>query len=156
MVVQVPNHLCIDGRSTDQTFMPDNQLYRSFQSDAYDTLLRTIKVEQIRFPDISFNWDRYSDPPDVMHRENGRATDGCYSITVETSRYKETATPVHDPIDHPEYPNYAHVEVRVLKEGENSETTTPEKGRRLHSKARKLAWRSNIANMLRIEIMAST
>jgi len=80
--------------------------------------------------------------------------DGCYSFTVAIARYKELATPVHDPITEADYENYAHVEVRELRLGE-SVYSEPPRGRKSSSKGRKnlrMEYRQNIINNLKIEL----
>jgi hypothetical protein len=65
------------------------------------------------------------------------------------------ATPVHDPIDEDEYPNYAHIEVRALREGEDPERTVPQKRRKLRGgRSKKLEYRQNLVNKLVILISA--
>lgn len=115
-----PNHLCINGRKklSSSSFATDHRLYRSFDESDLDDL-RKLKYESIPFPDLSCNWSLFSKPEDVRFRENGKPTDGCYSFTVKVARYKNTATPVHNPRYDKTYPNYAHVEVRELFQDEN-------------------------------------
>ncbi len=150
----VPEHLHINGRLEDQNFSEEDLLYRGYALDEYDIVEDTIRTETIRFPDFSCNWNRYSEPIDIIYRFKGRDTDGCYSFSVITSRYQELATPVHDPIDDPEHPNYAHAEIRICRESDLS-GTLPLKGRKLRSKTKKLEYRQNIANNLLIEIVAA-
>jgi len=112
------------------------------------------KLEIIRFPDFSCNWSRFSEARDVRLRKNGKSTDGCFSISVETSRYKCLATAVHDPISEHNYENYAHVEIRELTKDEDVYTEPP-KGRKLKSqthKNRRLEYRQNILNLHCIEV----
>lgn len=85
-------------------------------------------------------------------------TDGCYSLTVLVSRYKEIATPIHDPIHDREFPNYAHVEVRGLFEGEGIYFEPPKnrkKSKAASSKQRRLEYRQNIVNNLFVELNPS-
>lgn len=150
----VPDHLQINGRTTDQNFHDDDILYRGFGLHEYDHLEETIKLESIRFPDLSCNWERYSEVEDIKFRQNGKNTDGCYSFSVVVSRYENIATPVHDPIDDPEYPNYAHTEIRVLR-ANDPQGYLPPKGRKLpKSKVKKMRYRQNMANLLTIEVLA--
>lgn len=150
----VPDHLKINDRQEDQTFTPTCKLYRAFRRDEFDTLENTILLESIRFPDFSTNWDRYSAAEDIKYRRNGRDTDGCYSFTVATAQHKDIAKPVHEPIDDPEFSNYAHVEVRVCKVGDLPDVL-PAKGRKLNSKTKKLEYRQNLANHAAVEFMAT-
>ncbi|KJU84489.1 hypothetical protein MBAV_003316 [Candidatus Magnetobacterium bavaricum] len=141
-----PDHLRINGRNIclPSEFNKSDKLYRSY--DRYDLDdSGEIRETTIRFPDVSFNWSRFSEPGDIIYRKNGKPTDGCYSITVETSRFENIANPVHDPINDDDNPNYAHVEVRVLKDGEDFNFEPP-KGRKLNSKATKFKYRRNILN----------
>ncbi|MBF0338204.1 MAG: hypothetical protein HQL05_10265 [Nitrospirae bacterium] len=139
-----PEYLRINGRKRclPNEFNQSDKLYRSYELADLDDSGR-ISLETIKFPDVSFNWSKFSEPKDIIYRKNGRPTDGCYSITVETSRFENIATPVHDPIDDYDNPNYAHVEIRVLKDGEDF-NFEPSKGRKLNSKAKKLRYRQNI------------
>ncbi len=153
--MQPPDHLHINGRPPDQEFLLDHHLYRSFQLDDYDFSQDIIKIETLAFPDLSCNWSKYSFPQDVRYRNNGRTTDGCYSFSVEASRFNKVATPVHDPQDDPEFPNYSHVEVRALRK-DDPPGFLPPKGRKLpRSPAKKLAYRTHICNMSTIKIMAT-
>ena len=68
----VPEHLHINGRTEDQSFTEDDQLYRSYTFEEYDFLEDLIKTETVKFPDFSCNWNRYSEPVDVRYRLNGR------------------------------------------------------------------------------------
>jgi hypothetical protein len=150
----IPEHLRINGRSKlpSTCFQSTDKLFRSFTKEDIDEIL-PIRVDTIRFPDISCNWNRFSNPIDIRYRRNGKMTDGCYSFTVETSRYKKMATPVHDPIFDEDYENFSHIEIRVLKEDEDI-LFEPPKSRNLSNRARKLEYRQNIANNLIIEIVA--
>ncbi len=150
-----PDCLRIKGRKKLPTseFLDNENLYHSYATDDLDDLER-IKLETIRFPDFSCNWSRFSNPEHVRYRENGKMTDGCYSFTVEISRYKKIATPVHDPIDDKKYPNYAHVEIRELLPNEDI-LFEPPKNRYSRAKTRKslrLEYRQNLLNNIRIEL----
>lgn len=136
-------------------FKNSDKLYRSFKKSDLDEM-NHIKMETIKFPDISCNWDRYSEPEDVWFRSRGTAKDGCYSITVEQSRYEKIATPVHDPIsdsDENYAENYSHVEVRLLPEGMDF-SFEPPKGKSLNSKIKKRQYRHYIQEHIKIEIKA--
>lgn len=147
-----PEHLLINNRKplSPRDFHPFDKLFRGFDKDDIDEI-GNIVAERIKFPDFSCNWERFSKPEDVRFRIYGRMTDGCYSFTVGTSRYKNIATPVHDPICDTEYENYSHIEVRVLRNNENIYFEPPKK-RKLKSKSRKLEYRQNIVNNLTIEL----
>lgn len=149
-----PKELLISGRKKLKTsdFKLTDSLFHGFtKKDLNDDDL--LDLNTIRFPDFSCNWSRFSKPFHVRYRENGNKNDGCYSFTVDTSRYKNIATPVHDPILKP-FENYSHVEVRLLKENEDI-FSEPEKGRNMKSKtakSKRLEYRQNIVNNLTIEI----
>ncbi len=131
-------------------FIDSDQLFRSFKKEELDTEDK-IQLETISFPDISCNWDRFSKPKDVvLYRRNANKKDGSYSFSVKTARFKFIATPVHDPINCNEYPNYSHVEIRVLKESDAVNIDPPPK-RKLNSKIKKHEYRLNIATTLKIE-----
>jgi hypothetical protein len=149
-----PKNLLIKGRIKLQSsaFQNDDKLFRAFDKDDLDED-ENIKLETIRFPDISCNWSRFSIAADIKHRNNGHKTDGCYSFSVLASRYNKMATPVHDPISDAVYPNYAHVEVRTLYDGEDV-LFEPPKGRKLKPKSKRLEYRQNIKNCVQIECVS--
>ncbi|HTN43852.1 MAG TPA: hypothetical protein VMN77_08665 [Nitrospiria bacterium] len=147
-----PKTLLIKGRTklSSSAFQDDDKLFRAFQKDDLDEN-ENIRLETIKFPDISSNWSRFSVAKDVKFRKNGLKTDGCYSITVLVSRFKKIATPVHHPISDCVYPNYAHVEIRVLYEGEDV-LFEPPRGRKIKPKSKKLEYRQNLKDSLQIEL----
>ncbi|OGJ90699.1 MAG: hypothetical protein A2487_15310 [Candidatus Raymondbacteria bacterium RifOxyC12_full_50_8] len=144
-----PEHLEFNGRRKIPTseFKEEDRLFHGFTvNDMTDS--GGIKTENVRFPDFSCNWSRFSNPEDIRFRKNGLTTDGCYAFSVETSRYNNIATPVHDPMQENGSENYAHVEVRELFEGEEV-LFEPPKGRKKDnqkSKKRRFAYRINLAN----------
>ncbi|MBC8548388.1 MAG: hypothetical protein ISR96_08765 [Nitrospira sp.] len=151
-----PLRLLNNGRSklSSRVFSSDDKLYRSFSKSEVDDD-GTIKVNTIRFPDLSCNWDKFSEPTDVLWRNQ---SNGCYSFSVSVARYNSYATPVHDPIaDHDDFPNYAHVEVRALKEGEPFDFEPPKgrsKGRSVFAREARLRYRTNMKLLLQIEVEA--
>jgi hypothetical protein len=153
-----PQNLKINGRKklSTQEFIESDKLYHGFDlSDIDDDGL--IGLNTIRFPDFSCNWGRFSFPKDIRYRVNGKMTDGCYSFTVVAARYKNIATPVHDPIDDKKNPNYSHVEVRELFDGEDIFFEPPKnrKARSATGKSQRLEYRFNLRNNLAIEIEAT-
>jgi len=130
-------------------FRLTERLYRGFRSADTDRESGEIRVNSIRFPDFSCNWDRFSRPQDIRQRKGGLKTDGCYAFSVEASRFRDMATPCHDPLRG----NYSHVEVRQLLPAEDVNYVPP-KGRKLSrqeqgwSNSRKLEYRQNIVNHL--------
>ncbi len=150
-----PKYLLINGKNrlTPADFLPQDKLYRGFVID--DLFIdNKINFKTIRFPDISCNWGRFSNPEDVRLRPNGENTDGCYSFTVESSRYKNIATPVHDPIDEKEYENYSHVEIRELYDGEDILSEPPRDRKRKGGKSRRQEYRKYISINVNIELDA--
>lgn len=155
-----PSHLLLNGRIKLSTkkFKSSDKLFHGFEKSEINDLLPEPKLnlETIRFPDFSCNWDQFSSPEDIRFRKNGKYTDGCYSFTVETSRFENIATPVHDPLKIDDYENYAHVEVREIYEDQGEDIYfEPPKGRKRSSKKRKdlrQKYRQNIVNNLNIEI----
>lgn len=136
-------------------FNSTDKLYRSYKKTDLDET-KHLKLETIKFPDISCNWDKFSEPEDVWFRSKGTAKDGCYSITVEDARFNKIANTVHDPIpaDDEQYmENYSHVEVRLLPEGKDF-TFEPPKGKSLNSKMKKREYRHHIQENYKIEIKA--
>jgi len=151
---EFPEALKINNRKKLPTkeFKDNDKLYHAFsREDLSDD--NVIEVNSIRFPDFSCNWGRFSKPDHVRFRKNGNMTDGCYSFTVLTSRYKKIATPVHDPIDDKFFPNYSHIEVRELYEGESVLFEPPKnRKKKKSSKARRLEYRKNLLNNIEIEL----
>ncbi|KJR42779.1 hypothetical protein MCHI_001314 [Candidatus Magnetoovum chiemensis] len=135
---------------TPSDYSNDDKLYRGYRFDDVNDTADTIELNAISFPDFSCNWSRFSQPEDIKEREGGLRTDGCFSFTVETARYKEMATPCHDPL----HENYSHTEVRQLKKDEKI-THEPPKGRKLKnnnwSKANRMEYRQHIINSMTIE-----
>lgn len=155
MIKNYPENLKINNRKklSSKEFREFERLYHAFSDEDINEEY-SIGLNSIRFPDFSCNWSRFSKPEHVRFRENGKMTDGCYSFTVKISRYKNMATPVHDPVDDDEYPNYSHVEVRELFEGE-SIYFEPQKNRKKKtnkSKCRRMEYRKNLLNNIKIEI----
>ena len=150
------SRLRIRGRSklSVSAFQSDDRLYHGFDIDDVDPDTERPKIASIRFPDFSCNWSKFSQPTDVRLRPNAELTDGCYSITVENSRYQKIGNPVHDPIAENAYENYAHVEVRELRQDEGFDFEPP-KGRKNRSSTRKhmrLEYRQHLVNQLVIEV----
>ena len=133
-------------------FRPDDLLYRDFAVDELDDD-GNLDVNTLRIPDMSCNWGRFSKPRDILYRPRGSLTNGCYSLTVATVRFKVFATACHDPICGERPQNYSHIEVRELYEGE-SVTSEPEKGRKKRRKALRGEWKTNIINNLNTRIEA--
>ena len=149
-----PSDLRINGRKKLQSLEFKNLdfLYHGFCNSDYD-INNNIKLENIRFPDFSCNWSKFSKPEYIRYRQNGKKTDGCYSFTVEIARFKGFATPVHDPIHDKHFPNYSHVEVRILYDGEDVLYEPPKNRKKKKSrKSKRLEYRQNILNNLLIEI----
>jgi hypothetical protein len=136
-------------------YLPHDKLYRGYRKNDLDDGEKSLCVNAISFPDFSCNWSRFSTPDKIRERENGKPTDGCYSFTVDVSRYNDMATPCHDPI----FPqNYSHTEVRQLTSAETIDVEPP-KQRKLTSnnwsKSKRLEYRQNIVNNLIIELEAT-
>jgi hypothetical protein len=96
-----------------------------------------------------------SEPVDVRKRLNAKPTDGCISFLVKHVRFKEMATPCHDPLEN----NYSHSEVRQLLPEEDV-FTEPPKNRKLKkskdgwSRSQRLEYRQHLVFNKRIEIQA--
>jgi hypothetical protein len=153
------HRLAVRGRSIldNSEFDGGEHLYRGFcLADLDDN--GDIGVASFESRDLSCNWSRFSIPSDIQHRERGRDTDGCYSIAVETARYKSLATPCHDPIQRASFENYAHVEIRWLMPDESADFVPPH-GRKNPAgkvaKASRLEWRTNAVLQAQIELDAS-
>jgi hypothetical protein len=139
---------------TPEDYLSKDRLFRGFKKADLNEGSDRIELNAISFPDFSCNWSRFSEPKDIRIRENGRPTDGCFSFSVETSRFNDMATPCHDPL--PE--NYSHTEIRQLKQDEPI-TFEPPKKRKLESnnwgKTKRQLYRQNIINHLKIELEAT-
>lgn len=149
--------LCKDRHKLDiSEFTIEDRLYASFRMSDVDDQ-NVIKTEFIRMPDFSCNWARFSEGGDVRFRENGKATDGCLSFSVEDVRFENFATAVHDPICNANPENYAHCEVRSVVSGNvlHEPPRHQKKSKSKTSKRLRHAWRRNLRNRLRIEFMAS-
>ena len=131
-------------------YLATDRLYRSFRLSELNEGLNTLEFNAISFPDYSCNWNRFSEARDILNREKGLPTDGCFSFSVEVAQFESMATPCHDPL--PE--NYAHTEVRQLMEHEPLSFEPPQK-RKLEShnwnKTRRRKYRQNIVNNLTVE-----
>ena len=130
-------------------------MYRSYKFSDLETDKKSLKLETLRFPDISCNWSAFSKPTDIWYRQNSRLTDGCYSFTVKDSRFCNIATPFHDPLTGQdiEDENYSHVEIRALKEGESFNSKIP-KGRTINSRKKKVCYRIHIKNKMKFHLIA--
>lgn len=134
-------------------FSPSDKLFRGFKTSELDEH-GELDADTLRLPDLSCNWDRFSLPDDIRYRMPGCDADGCYSITVATVRYNSFANVVHDPICGKapnRVENYAHVEVRELRDEEGFDTVPPKGRKKRSGKAHKLLrfkWRTNIVNNL--------
>ena len=62
-----PKCLLINGRKKLPTssFQDQDKLYRSYNSEELDENDK-IKLERIKFPDLSCNWSKFSEPEDVL------------------------------------------------------------------------------------------
>lgn len=148
-----PPELHIAGRKKLHTsdFRDEESLYRGFSREDLDDA-GLIKLDSIRFPDFSCNWSRFSRPFHIRYRQNGDMNDGCYSFPVRAARYKNLANVVHDPLDDIDYPNYAHVEVRRLLDGDTTDFEPPKNRKWKGAKSLKLEYRQNIVNNHSIEL----
>ncbi len=152
---RVPHCLRTRGRHAlpVDSFKPEEKLYRAYRHiDLNDD--GSFDLDRLRFPDMSCNWSRFSKPVHVRWRYNGNATDGCYSFTVEASRYKSMATPVHYPETLP-LENYSHVEVRWVGPGEEFPSEPPRKRKKPGwTGAQRQEYRHNILSRLYFELDA--
>jgi hypothetical protein len=142
---------------TPSDYKDDDKLYRGYRLENIDKASNDIKLDTIRFADFSCNWSRFSKPEGVKERYRGSPADGCFSFTVKAARYKNMATPCHDPQPNERYPhtnNYSHTEVRQLMSGELISIEPPH-GRKLDNynwcNTNKIEYRQNIINEKTIE-----
>jgi len=135
---------------TPSDYAVTDRLYRSYRLYELNEGKTELEANAISFPDYSCNWNRFSEARDILNREKGLPTDGCFSFTIAVAQFENMATPCHDPL--PE--NYSHTEVRQLMEHEPL-TFEPPKKRKLEShnwsKTRRRKYRQNIVNNLTVE-----
>lgn len=151
LIACVPEHLIPNGRITDNSFQKECKLYRGFEPKDISHINGQILTHTIRFPDFSCNWNKFSSPEDVKYRAQNCENDGCYSVNTDTAQFDNRATPVHDPLNEAPWYNYAHVEIRALRDGENAGEIIPPKKRKLQ-KSIKLAYRDNFSFNALIEL----
>lgn len=139
-------------------FEPKDKLYRYFHLDQLDQD-GTYGIQVFAIPDMSCNWDRFSDPEDVFLLPQSKDTGGCFAVSVEDARFGGKFGVVHDPVcdDVSQSDNYAHTEVRMLNEAdiEALEAHTPIDPRRKYkskSKQKKLEWRTHMSEKVKIVI----
>ena len=156
IAVRVPAFAKLTGHLfSPKDYYETERLFRGYRRSEVNEETGTLEANSIRFPDFSCNWSRFSTPPEVLHRENSRPGDGCYSFSVLQARYKSMGTGCHDPLPK----NYSHTEVRQLKPDEDV-FTEPPKGRKLDKakdgwlKSARLEYRQNIVFNMTIEIEA--
>ena len=125
---------------TSDQFRDEELLYRALSIEDIDSNGR-YKIGAFESADVSVNWSKFCIPEDIRFRLGGSDRDGCMAFAVSVSRYQNLALPCHDPMED----NYAHAEIRWLKEGESVE---PDHGRKVSSskteKAKRLAWRQHV------------
>lgn len=150
-----PPDLACNERSKEkiESFKETDLLFLGYRKANIDSSNGQVTTATLRLPDLSCNWERFSQPQDVRFRENGLQSDGCLSITVQDVRYEEYATAVHDPICGEPVENYSHCEVRTVQDGSDVLTEPPKKGAK-RGKQMRLAWRRHVRNKLQIVIEA--
>lgn len=139
-------------------FSETDRLFRGFRKAELDPHTGQLDIDSLsaslKLPDLSCNWDRYSHPEDVRFRKPGCEREGCYSFTVAAVRFESYANAIHDPTTVEGTENYAHVEIRPLRELDTFEVEIPH-GQTLkdNKSAKKIRqrWRTNIANNHRVE-----
>lgn len=154
MTSNYPDHLlCKDRQKLDVSeFDSGSKFYRGFSKNDLDED-GEIKTETLQAPDLSCNWERFSEPEDVRYRENGSLEDGCFQFGIAEVRFQNMANPVHDPLCSGEVENYSHCELRSLKNGEGFSFEPPKKRNRSSgkiAKKRRFEWRSNLRIKLTI------
>lgn len=157
---EIPRYLHRNGCEDDQEFTCSCILFRSCQIDDFEgedknKPFSKLKTDRIKLNGLSCNWDKYSEPEDLVYRKNGSPLDGCFaipvSIIIEEQQYTNgkfgpIAKPVHCPDDDELTPNFAHAEIRAIKETDpNSPDFIPTPAKKF-SKKNKLALRVLIAS----------
>lgn len=146
-MIKVPQRFLVNNRPPDQHFEENESLYLRFSASDFDTKYSDrLPVAAIKFPDVSVNREKYSQPSDVLipHWINHGIAEikvkdipkSLMSGNENDKNAQEYEFKVeHDPIgaDHPYYPkqefeNYAHSEIRAFKDGihqKNGEVNIP-------------------------------
>jgi hypothetical protein len=99
---------------TPSDYAINDRLYRAYRLCDLNEGMAELEANAISFPDYSCNWGRFSKAQDILNREKGLPTDGCFSFSVEVAQFEKMATPCHDPLPN----NFSHTEVRQLKDDE--------------------------------------
>jgi hypothetical protein len=135
---------------TPSDYAINDRLYRAYRLCDLNEGMAELEANAISFPDYSCNWGRFSKAQDILNREKGLPTDGCFSFSVEVAQFEKMATPCHDPLPN----NFSHTEVRQLKDDEPL-SFEPSKNRKLESynwsKTNRRRYRQNIINNLKYE-----
>lgn len=135
-------------------FLDSDRLYVSFPLAQLDDQ-GNVSTEKLQMPDCSCNWSRFSKLKDVLYRENGRLTDGCFSFSVADVKFDGYAVVVHDPVCGKIPENYSHCELR-LDPGELKPNDEPPHGQKKAksktAKGLRNAWRRNLALKVKIEL----
>lgn len=117
-----PEHLLTRGRGENQTFAPDEKLFRRLMPLHF--VDRQIDVDAVPLPDISVNRGAYSSAADVLFDEEGAFDSwGVLSIQVmhvpteltHAGVFVYTIQVVHAPLRN----NYAHSEIRAFENGQH-------------------------------------
>jgi hypothetical protein len=134
-----PERLLRGERATDNQFDDDEKLYRRFLPN--HPTQDIFQIERYQFyPAMSVNRERYSEPHDVLYDKvlNGQGFDdwGVTYIRVKQALLLFNTSPLYtvqgnkstadvtytvSVEHHPEEDNYAHSEIRILKDGEYQE-----------------------------------
>lgn len=140
-MIDVPPRFLINNRPIDNEFEENESLYLRFSAVGIDsTLENRLPVAAIKFPDVSVNRGKYSQPTDVLipfwiqhgiaELEVGDIPSSLMSGDEKDKNSKNYDFKVeHDPVgpDHPSYQkykfeNYAHSEIRVYKDSVHQKT----------------------------------
>lgn len=164
MPFQLSNHNVDNSQRrkyTPSEFGPEDLLFRGCCLDDFvdrKAVRENLNANAIRFPNFSCNWGRFSTPESVKTRAGGRETDGCFAFTVAVARFREMATPCHDPYPAGDPENYAHVEVRQLRPNEGVYYEPEKERKKLKSAAdgwshsEKLRYREHVAENIDVLI----
>lgn len=115
------------GRPVDPEFNPDEQLYYRVTRHGVADDLSRILPEAFRSPDFSCNRGKYSKPLDVLlphYQDHGVAEFLVQDIPERLASEGDVVYEFrvfHDPL----VDNYAHSEVRALREGQNRPRKLP-------------------------------
>lgn len=119
-----PDHLIQRGRPEVQSFRPEDNLYFRFAPPLdgdEEERIENLDLAHIKFPNQSVNWDRFSEPEDVVFGAPPGSGIATLLVRQIPPEIVSEGGPVYEfkPVHQPNPCNYAHAEIQVFKENEN-------------------------------------